>query len=344
MEKNITFLGRTMEKEGMTYFNWTCSGFQFAFEADKVEAQLYARYTEENGERLTPFIAVFLDDMETPYKIIELKEGAHWYVLYEGEKERHRLRVLKRTEAQHAKNALMQVRAEGGNIFPCPCEERLRLEFIGDSITCGYGNESNCPEDGFRPVQENGWEAYAAKTARKLHAQFRMISVSGIGVYSSYTDVEKRNADVLMKDVYGCTDYFMEREAEWNFENYQPDIIVICLGTNDFSYVQYNFEKYAPEFQKSYYELLQLVRKKNGAKPYILCCFGIMGEGLNHAIEETVQKFIEENGEQRMGILPLKEQRIEDGRGGSFHPTIVTHEKMSDEVCKALKYWGSQEL
>lgn len=344
MEKEITFLGRTVEKEGMTYFNWTCSGFQFAFEANQVKAQLYARYTEENGQILTPFVAVFLDDMETPYKIIELQEGTHWYVLYEGGTDAHKLRVLKRTEAQHAQNALVQILAEGGNISSWPCEESLRMEFIGDSITCGFGNESNCPEDGFLPVQENGWEAYAAKTARKLHAQFQMVSVSGIGVYSSYTDIEERNAATLMKDVYGCTDYFLSKEEDWDFNRYQPDIIVICLGTNDFSYVQHNFEKYAPEFQKSYYELLQLVRRKNGPRPYILCCFGIMGEGLNASIEETVQKFIEERGEQRIGILPLKEQLIEDGRGGSFHPTITTHDKMSDKVLKALKYWGSQEL
>lgn len=340
MNQEITFLGRSLEEEGMTYFNWTCSGFQFAFEANKVEAELFAVYAEENGEVLTPFLAVFLDDMEQPYQIIELKEGKHWYLLYEGSVSPHRIRVIKRTEAQHAKNALVQVKAEGGSLSLWPREETLKLEFIGDSITCGFGNESNCPEDGFLACQENGWEAYAAKTARKLHAQFHIIGVSGIGVYSSYTDVEKRNTQLLMGEVYGCTDYFVSTKEAWDFNRYRPDAIVICLGTNDFSYVQYHQEAYAPGFQKSYYELLQLVRLKNGPQPYILCCLGVMGEGLNEKTEEVVRAFRKETGDDRIQMLSLTEQRPKDGRGGCFHPTIRTHEKMAQMVEKALKYWG----
>lgn len=335
MNGKVTFLGRTLEKNGMTYFDWTCSGFQFTFQAKRIEAELHAEYVEENGEIMTPFVAVFVDDMETPSKVIELKEGNHRYVLYDGEATVHKLRVLKRTEAQFGRTALFDVYAEGGTIEKWLPEETLRLEFIGDSITCGYGNEGTNPEDGFFPVQENGWMTYAARVARKLHAQFRMVSVSGIGVYSYWTDSEERNTRALMGQVYDKTDYYVSEE-KWDFSKYRPDRIVICLGTNDFSYVQYNYEAYVVGFQQKYYELLKLVREKNGDDPYILCCFGIMGEGLNEATEEVVERFRKDTGDQKIRTLALKEQLLEDGFGSDYHPSMITHEKMAEKMAKAL--------
>ena len=75
-------------------------------------------------------------------------------------------------------------------------------------------------------------------------------------------------------------------------------------------------------------------------RPYILCCLGVMGEGLNEKTEEVVRAFRKETGDDRIQMLFLTEQRPKDGRGGCFHPTIRTHEKMAQMVEKALKYWG----
>lgn len=159
MHEEITFLGRVMEKDETVWFDWTCSGFQFAFEAERVEVELTAVFGEENGQRLTPFLAVFLDDMEMPYQVIELTKKTGSYVLYEGDASPHRMRVLKRTEAQHTRTGLMQIRTTGGRgLSQWPLQETFKIEFIGDSITCGFGNETNRPEDGFIPCQENGWE------------------------------------------------------------------------------------------------------------------------------------------------------------------------------------------
>lgn len=343
--KGVTFFGRTLEKEGITWFDWTCSGFQFAFEAGLVEMEYAAFIGEENGEILTPFIGVFLDDMETPYKIIELTEESGKCVLYEGDKKIHHMRVLKRTEARLTGVGLKRLwTEEGSSIKALPMQETLRMEFIGDSVTCGYGNENACPEDGFKTRQENGWESFAAKTARKMKAQFQMVSVSGIGLYSSYTDGDVINDTMLMGKIYGSTSYFRNTDQAWDFNSYRPDIIVICLGTNDFSYVQHDFDGRVLCFGRSYLDFLMQVREKNGTEPYILCCLGIMGEELNGMLEETVETYRTQTGDRRIKALALSRQLKEDGEGGSFHPTQITHEKMANRVCEALKSWIPQDM
>lgn len=345
MHEEITFLGRVMEKDETVWFDWTCSGFQFAFEAERVEVELAAVFGEENGQRLTPFLAVFLDDMEMPYQVIELTKKIGSYVLYEGDTSPHRMRVLKRTEAQHTRTGLMQIRTTGGRgLSQWPLQETFKIEFIGDSITCGFGNETNRPEDGFIPCQENGWESYAAKTARKMNAQFHMVSVSGIGLYSSYTDTDTINENPLMEDVYSCTDYYLDKNIMWDFTCYEPDVIIVFLGTNDLSYIGYDFEHRIPLFQQKYRAFLETVRKKNGKHPRILCCLGTMGEELNDAVRETVERYSKEMKDDRIRALLLNKQLKEDGEGGSFHPTIITHEKVSEKICDALKDWAEQDL
>lgn len=346
----LTFLGRTRALEDTVYFDWTCSGFQFGVRARKVEAEIAVSMAEEDGKTLFPFLAVFLDDMEEPYKIVELREERQWVTLYEGNEEMHHIRVLKRTEAQHSKTGLKNIRIQGGSgIEPWPVEEALRLEFIGDSITCGFGNEGNCPEDGFQTCQENGWEAYAAKTARKLKAQFHMISVSGIGLYSSYTGEDKINDEVLMSDVYGYTDFYLDKsrgtaEMEaWDFGRYRPDFIVIFLGSNDISYISYDPENRIGCFRERYASFLREVREKNGKAPRILCCLGTLGEDLNGALSEAVGNYCREEKDERVRVLLLPAQAEEDGQGGGCHPSMVTHEKVAVRLTEAMKAWLKED-
>lgn len=348
-DQAITFFGRTVEDlvEEVTFFDWTCSGFQFCFEASKVEVEIKTLLVEENNQVLYPFLAVFLDNSEEPYKIIKLEEPEGIYTLFESNQiEAHCIRVVKRTEAQHSKTGLKSIKVEGGcPIRPWPIEAQLYMEFIGDSITCGYGNETNRPEDGFKTEQENGWAAYAAKTARKLSAHFHCVSVSGIGVYSSWTGEDKMNDLEVMPKVYGYADYYLDKAlgktnpTEWVFANYVPDIIVINLGTNDYSYIKYEPQIRKQAFKSEYIAFLKQVREKNGVHPKIICCLGVMEGELNSALLEAVQAYTEDTKDKDIHTFTFDKQLEEDGIGGSFHPTVRTHEKMADKLVQEIQKW-----
>jgi hypothetical protein len=55
------------------------------------------------------------------------------------------------------------------------------LEFYGDSITCGYGNEGTPPCD-FTAGTENNWLSWGPMTARALNASVHVEAWSGKGV------------------------------------------------------------------------------------------------------------------------------------------------------------------
>lgn len=51
--------------------------------------------------------------------------------------------------------------SEGGRVVEWPGKQTRRIEFIGDSITCGYGIEVDDPKVHFTPETENFCDTYA---------------------------------------------------------------------------------------------------------------------------------------------------------------------------------------
>ena len=348
-DSNLTFFGRTYvdNNDHLTYFNWTCSGFEFRFEGTKLEANLQTILVEEDGQILYPWVAVFVDDFHKPYKLIELNQENASYTLFE-DKEfgTHNIRVVKRTEALHSKTALAAINAYGNNakLEKLPSNRTHNIEFIGDSITCGYGNESSIPEDGFQTPQENGWETFAAKTARKLNANFNCVSISGIGVYSNWTPLDTLNEKLLMPEIYGDTDTYLDLIkgypiTPWNFESFKPELIVLELGANDMSYVNFDLPARSPIFKEKYIHFLKQVRQKNGPDAKILCTVVLKEEDVGELFNAIVKTYKSQTGDNNIDLIFLSPPQPEDGLGGSWHPTVKTHERMSEELTHKIRTW-----
>lgn len=61
-----------------------------------------------------------------------------------------------------------------------------RIEFIGDSITCGYGVEGPNATCNFSGATESAYETYAAIASRNVSAAAHLIAYSGKGVFQNY--------------------------------------------------------------------------------------------------------------------------------------------------------------
>jgi len=104
-----------------------------------------------------------------------------------------------------------------------------KIEFIGNSITCGASaDESGIPCGGGKwQDQHNAWLSYGAVLSRKLSAQYHLNSVSGIGLIRSCCQM-----DILMPQVYDKIS-MRNNAISWDFSLYQPDLVSVCLGQND---------------------------------------------------------------------------------------------------------------
>lgn len=358
----VKLLGRSLMIDGIRYLGYSCSGIAFEFTGKRAEAVLVTDTADElravqkrNGlvpeenedilDEAKAWVAVFINDEKEPIKRFRLDKQEADYVLYESKEEKTvKLTLVKLTEAKWAKVGIKEIIIDSES-KPQPLPDKKRkLEFIGDSITCGYGIESRYAEEPFATSTENGWKAYAAQVARALDADYNLVSWSGIGVSSSYTEEDKINDAWLISNLYADIDAGLETALghdekdfqKWDFKSFKPDDIIINLGTNDMSYTR-GIEEREKHFGRKYYDFLVKVRAYN-PDARILCTLGIMGEELYPQVEAQVTKYKEETGDKKVWLLPLKEQNgALDGMGAQWHPSQKTQDKLAKQILKKLQ-------
>lgn len=139
----------------------------------------------------------------------------------------HTVIICKNTEANIGYMELAGIRCRE-LLQPLP-KPQLKIECIGNSITCGTGSDASaipCGQGKWHD-QHNAWFSYGAVMARKLNAQFHLSSVSGIGLMRSCC-----NMNIVMPRVFDKVS-MRNDSIQWNFANYQPDVVTVCLGQND---------------------------------------------------------------------------------------------------------------
>lgn len=145
---------------------------------------------------------------------------------------RHHLVVYKATEAS---NGYVDFLGTDVRILPVEkSQPQKKIEFIGDSITSGMGNDASQVPCGSGEWydQHNAYWSYAPIAARQLGADFLLSSVSGIGLYRNW-NTEPHESEI-MPHVYDRL-YLKTTDTVSFGASYQPDIVTICLGTNDLS-------------------------------------------------------------------------------------------------------------
>jgi lysophospholipase L1-like esterase len=297
-------------------------------------------------EPLLPRFEIRLDGKEILDARLNVKDAA--VTVFEGDEKRDaEVRLIKLNEG----NSLFALRdiLTDGKVETLP-EKSLKMEFIGDSITCGYGVEGKSEMETFTTATENAAKGYAFLTAEALDADAVLTCYSGHGIVSGYTgDPSVRNGADLVPPYYekeGRNEFRLPtgkyaQETERDFSRFQPEYIVLNLGTNDLSWCGTD-ESRGKQYAELYAEFLKTVRKDNpGAR--ILCTLGVMGTGLNGMMQQAAEAYCRETGDREIRVLLLEEQdAARDGYGSDFHPNEITQRLLAGTVTDALKKWMKQ--
>lgn len=349
-ESNVRVLGRSLMIDNVRYLDYSGAAIEFIVTGKKVEATLWTN-GDQGEEIYKAWVAVFINDEITPSKRFSLDVEQDTYVLYESlQEETVKIRFVKISEEAFGKVGIKSIKTDS-NIPITPTENKPRkIEFIGDSITCGYGIEGTFEVDIFNTTQENCWIAFAARCARALDADYHLVAWSGIGTISAWVEetVDEPLNDWLMPMLYQYTDASLCKDLNiekdnwevWDNTKFVPDVIVINLGTNDASYVR-NIPERITDYEKTYYEFLEFVRNHN-PKSTILCTLGAMGQDLCPIINKQVERFAKEQQDANIFFMEFDIQLDSDGIGSDWHPSETTHIKMADKLTgkiKELKQW-----
>ena len=189
-------------------------------------------------------------------------------VLFEGAEGTHHIRLQRRTEGFNGLTTIHSITAEGQLSASENTPKGRHIEFIGDSLTAGYGTDSASGAEPYTPETQNCNLAYGCYVARYFDTDYNLVAHSGQGMVRNYGD-EKCTSEYTMTNRYGLLFDEADRSQNYNFRkrSYVPDLVVIFLGTNDFSTKPWpSFE----EFSAGYANLIEQVREAHGDVP-ILC-------------------------------------------------------------------------
>lgn len=113
---------------------------------------------------------------------------------------RHSIEINKRTEALFGVVQVMEFQLVGSNpqIISLPGDStQFLFEFIGDSITCGYGIEGTSRTCPFTAETENNMKTYASLVSRSLGAFYHVEAWSGKGVVRNYGSPNTTSPDTM---------------------------------------------------------------------------------------------------------------------------------------------------
>ena len=350
MEQNITFtpdetnvklIGRTANDSGILWLALSASGIEFTFTGTSASVTVVGDSMVSSGADKQARFAVYIDGEKTLDTQVDAAEKTYEIFSSDTEKETT-VKILKLSEAAESTMGIKSIDVVGTNVAPTP-EKELKIEFIGDSITCGYGVDDEVKEHHFSTSTEDATKAYAYKTAQLLDADYSLVSYSGHGIISGYTDSGKKVTGQLVPTVYeqfaksyGNYDgIFNVSLVDWDFSRFQPDVVVINLGTNDASYCGSQQDR-IEDYSTSYAEFLKTVRKNN-PDAHILCVLGVMGDSLYKGVEAAVEMYSAETGDTKVSSLRLTPQNGSTGYAADWHPTEATHEIAANETAAEIR-------
>ena len=258
-------------------------------------------------------------DNEPPLVIAKPQVGT--YRLFHLKKASHTIRVQVATESPDGPNTF------GG--FGIPSKEEAlpvgpsgrQIEFIGDSHTVGYGNTSTkreCSQDEVWATTDVT-QGFGPLTAGHYQAEYQVNAISGRGIVRNYNNFPGDTLPAAYPFV------LFDKKQTYNDPAWKPQLLVIALGTNDFSTALNPGEPWKTreelhaDFERTYVRFLQSLRAANPDAFLVLWATG-MADG---EIESEVQKVVDQakaQGETRLDFLPINDLAF---TGCHSHPSLA---------------------
>lgn len=218
----LQYNGRIDESNAKAPFlSWPGSSVKATFTGTELSLVL-------DDERGANYYNVIIDgNTEYPF-VLKCNQGEETYrVGYALKEGTHTLELYKRTEGSEGGTFFKGlVLADDAELLPPPARPTRRIEFFGDSITSGMGNEGADNGDDSLNSEKNQYLAYSGMTARNLQSEGHFISRSGIGIMISWFDF-------IMPQYYDQLSAVEDNDTVWNFDRWTPDVVVVNLFQND---------------------------------------------------------------------------------------------------------------
>jgi lysophospholipase L1-like esterase len=246
----------------------------------------------------------------------------------------HLVRVDKLTESQTGSARFLGFTVgRGGRALPPPVRPR-KIEFIGDSHTVGYGvraTKHSCTQAEIHDLTDTGL-TFGPLLARRLDADYRIVAFSGRGVVRNYGGAAPgQTLPVLYpRMIPGQAAPVVGPADPW-----RPDLIVIGLGTNDFSTPVAPGEAWAnadalhADYRQTYAGFIRDLAKRQPQARFLL----IAGDSFAADVEAVAQTV---DAETPGLATPVRITGMELG-ACDWHPSAADQAMMADRLEEAAR-------
>ena len=323
----LTYEGRIVHQSNAAMLSWPGTNVSMQFSGTGVSVVLQDLDTANyynvivDGEVVS---VLHPDTVKQSYTLASgLKEGTH------------SVQLFKRTEWDKGKTLFYGFEVDkGGRILPAPEPKKRKIEFYGNSITCGYANEDFEGKDRWFGYFQNNYLAYGAITARYFNAQYHCIGKSGIGITVSWFPE-------IMPEIYDRADA-TNPDSKWDFSLYSPHVVVVNLFQNDSWLVnkpqhesfQQRFGNAAPSKDTIINAYAQFISRLRNKYPNasVICALGNM---------DATRKGSEWPGYVRSAVELLNDDKVYTcffpfkNTGG--HPLVNEQQAMADQLISFIE-------
>jgi lysophospholipase L1-like esterase len=246
----------------------------------------------------------------------------------------HRLRIEAVTESQAGSIVFGGFALPAGAKALPPKQRSREIEFIGDSHTVGYGNTSksrDCTSDEVWATTDNS-QAFGPKVAKHYAADYQINAISGRGVVRNYNGSPGDPLPVAYPFE------LFDHSTRYDGADWHPQIIVIALGTNDFSTPLNAGEKWAThadlraDYEATYVKFLEDLRARNRDAFIIVWATGKADQEIPMEAARVVAQ-IQAQGESRIAFVAIGELEM---TGCHWHPSLADHDAIAARLIQAI--------
>jgi len=355
--QNLKVHGRTTGQRAPLTLFWTGS----AIELQVTGSELWVE-VESDYDIYEPWISILINGVPVSRQMVTA--GRYWICAFRGMSEDtvKNVRIVKDVQAMSADSGCsLQFHALKSDGTFLPLEEKpYKIEFIGDSITSGEGAIGARAEEDWIPMWFSAIHNYTYMTAEAMNADYRVISQSGWGVLTSWDNNPNNNIPDYYEQVCGLLtgekNQALGAGDQHDFESWQPDVVVINLGSNDGGAFQTpgwrdpvsgKVHKQRLNDDGSYHEddlaafedaidrFLVKLRKTN-PKAQLVWAYGMLGFPMMPAIYRAVDGYTKRTGDRKVSVLQLPDT-TEETIGARTHPGELSHRRAAETLTGYLQ-------
>ena len=340
------------------WISYTDAGFEVTFKGTVLEGDFLA--TSADDRKSKPYIAVTVDndydpDHATPVAFTSIGKYANGTAVGGGVSRHehvvlchgltddvHTVRVYKRSECQNSRLAVRSVSTDG-EILPVQAKQLgLKLEFYGDSVTCGYAVESDSYYERFTTRTENGMKTYANYAANLLNADISAVCAGGYPMYRSIYSENNHPSDIPSMISMAEFEYQTSFDHPWDNSLYVPDVVVIALGANDGSVLgkmtagSKEYEEFLANFRAAYYSFIDKLYKLY-PETLIVISDEILYTGVFSEIADEICSDLDSKGKNVVRAKYTAEALAKDRTyPGEGHPNKEMHLIAGHQLAKVI--------